>query len=280
LRKHYPAFLSLLGILGLATAMVFLVGVVLSFIPGNSAIASFFVGKSDLERSFAFLMVGIPYALLIAHLYLRTHAGLWFLKRDEVELAEEYCRNRLKVTLGRGRKEVAFHRLYLAQALIRRSKYKEALDLLAETKGLPKSVRTLYYRWRLEAALRHEDLVLAKSVYSEAANLKDADLIAASAELAIRERKPELAKERLTEASWLEPNSARVKATEILLKCAPEMVEEFQAAQAWIHAVPGAELELRLAAGLDVSDQSCLERADSRSKYVLKEKEKNHEVPG
>lgn len=268
--KHYPKFLSALGILGIATAVVFLTGVILSFIPGNPTIAAFFVGKSDLERSFAFLLVAIPYVLLIAHLYLRTHAGQFFLRRGEVGLAKEYCEARLRVTPGRGKLEVAYHRLYLGQAAIREGAYSQALSVLREVKP-PYRLLSEYFRWEMEALLRMENLKDAKELCIHLERFKNAAFYAAAAELSFRQGETEKAAERLKDARWIDDKDPRVAATAILLNDVKDD-ETLERALIWADQVPGAALELYLAAGRDAGEH-VKGSADSRSKYVLSKTE-------
>lgn len=299
--RFYPVFLSLLGILGLAMTMVFVVGVILSFLPGNQAIAYFFVGRSDLERSFTFLLAGVPYALIIAHVYLRTHAGSLFLNKGHLDLAIAYCEARLKVTPGRGHKEVAYHRLYLAQALTREGKYKTALATLDGVTRCPAALAGEYAVWELECALRHEDLVRANALVEKLAQSRNRRakldtnlaLSAAAAELAMRQNQHERFKELMEQARWIEGNpplldvkDSRLAAT-LLLAGSREFIDLedrkerlLEHASTWLKSVPGATLEILLAARLEPDDprvQAAMTVADARSKYLFQQMEKTHE---
>lgn len=299
--RFYPFFLSVIGILGLATTMVFVVGVVLSFLPGHQSIAHFFVGRSDLEQSFTFLLAAIPYVLIVAHVYLRTHAGALFMKKGLVGDAIAYCEARLKVTPGRGHKEVAYHRLYLAQALAREANYKAALATLDGVERCPATLAGEYAMWELECALRHEDLVRANAIMERIAvthnkrlkldgNLR---LCAVAAELALRQNQKERFTELMEKARWIEGNPAlldvrdpRLSATVLLagekgfVDVAAQGGALLDRTSDWTMTLPGAHLELLLAAGIDPDDgrfQAALSTADARSKYLFQHMENPHE---
>lgn len=295
--RFYPLFISVIGILGLATAMVFLVGVVLSFMPGHQAVAYFFVGRSDLERSFTFLLVGVPYALIVAHVYLRTHAGALFLKNGHLDDAIAYCETKLVVTPGRGHKEVAYHRLYLAQTMVRQGKYKEALETLDGVIRCPAALVGDYAVWELECALRHQDLVRANALLEKLAHSRNKrvnldsnlSLCAAAAELALRQNQDDRFKKLVEKARWSDGNpqlldvkNPRLAAT-LLLAGQREVLDLdgrenslLERTTPWTETIPGAKLEILLAARLPLDDprvQAALSGADARSKYLYQHTE-------
>ncbi len=162
MKKLVPYLVSWLGVLGLAFALTYVVAIALSFTPGFEEITFFLVGESDIEFSYNFLLAGIPYAMLVAHLYMRTQLGLWMLDWGWVDEAEAYVHDKLESGLLRGVREVSHHRLAYARVLAARREYGRAWEILSEDsyrRGAPRGLRLVWDRWALEVALRREDAI-------------------------------------------------------------------------------------------------------------------------
>lgn len=158
--KYAPTFVSLIGILGLALGLTYLVAIGLAFTPGYDELTHFLVGESDLEFSYNFLWVGLPYLLLIAHLYMRTQLGLWMLDRGMVAEARAYVMDKQETGLMRSSREVAHHWLAMSRILACEGEYDAAWEKLEEhlRRGkVPGSLRGRWAHWAMEVALRRED---------------------------------------------------------------------------------------------------------------------------
>jgi len=216
IKRVYPIFISLLGTLGLATALAFLAGAYLAFQPGWEEWAEFFVPRS------VYLLV-IPYALLLSHLYLRAQLGLWFLRRGWVDEAVAYCEPRLSQNLMRSRAEALAHRVALARAFVGRGDYARARALLDADYHLPKRGRARLdiARWRMEVALREENLVRAHRAFDEVGGqLRPAQarraLDACRAELALREGDQEGYESAMARTTRKGAASARAQWVEVM----------------------------------------------------------------
>lgn len=215
-----PILVSFCGSLGLATAMTYFVGIYLAFLPQWHRWAEFFVPR-------ALLFVPIPYILLLLYLGLRTYLGQWYLEQGDVEAAIRYTSSRLRPHLLRGRREVDFHRLVLARALIRRQDYAAAREI-CERGPLAGGGRNAlaFARWAMEIALREDDAERARDTFERhsermrSARSADrrtrASLLACRAELALREDDREGYKALITEALWADPDNTRAMLTRVL----------------------------------------------------------------
>jgi tetratricopeptide (TPR) repeat protein len=141
--------------------MTYLLGVGFFVWADNRAWADFFIVYGP-------WLVVLPGALLVAHLYLRTHLGAWYLDRGRAEEALAYTSKRLDHSLMRGRKETLFHRLYRGRAQIAQMDYAEALNTLTRGFAMPdsESMEARFRRWQMEAALRLEDSEMLHEAWS------------------------------------------------------------------------------------------------------------------
>ncbi|QDG50026.1 hypothetical protein FIV42_04500 [Persicimonas caeni] len=216
LERLYPKFVSLLGALGLACSLGYFVGVYLAFQPEWQDWADFFVPA-------AIPLLIVPYVLLLSHLYLRTHLGAWLLKRGAVDQAIDYCSARLSSNLMRGRKEALIHRVNLARALVVRGEYERAYETLSAGYAKPdKGAQAVNIaRWRMEVALRKENLIQCHEAYEAAAELTRpkgarAYLLGCRAELAVREGKRGEFDESIEEGLWAKSDNPRVRLCQVL----------------------------------------------------------------
>src|SRR5690554_3243953 len=244
IKRVYPIFVSMLGTLGLATALAFLAGVFLAFQPGWEEWAEFFVPRG------VYLLV-IPYALLLSHLYLRAQLGVWFLRRGWVEEAIAYCEQRLSHHLMRSRAEALAHRVALARAFAARGDYARARALLEADFDVPKRGRARLdiARWRMEVALREENLLRAHRAFDQVAGqLRPAparrELDACRAELAVREGERDAYDSAMGRANWKGTPDPRVQWVEVLAALRWEAAE-ISSAQAG--NIPGDALAINLA---------------------------------
>ncbi len=212
--RIYPKFVSFLGSLGLGTAMTYLLGVGFFIWADNQAFADFFIAYGP-------WLVVLPAGLLIAHLYLRTHLGAWYLERGRSEEALAYTSERLDHGLLRGRKEALFHRLYCGRARIAKMDYGEALNTLTRGFAMPDSepMEGRFRRWQMEAALRLEDGEMLQEASSAAERLEvggsiRAALEACACEWAAISGETEAFERHLEEARWLESAARRVDFSE------------------------------------------------------------------
>ncbi len=208
--RIYPTFVSFLGSLGLGTALTYLFGVGFFVWSESEAWAEFFLAWGP-------WLVGVPVASLVAHLYLRTHLGRWYLERGRVGEAVEYTGERLEHGVLRSRKEALFHRLYLGRAQIAGMDYARALETLTRGFAMPEweSLEAKYRRWQMEAALRLEDDEMLEEAWREAKRLETGDresaaLRACAAEGAALAGEEEACDRHLDEARWSEAKRPRV----------------------------------------------------------------------
>jgi tetratricopeptide (TPR) repeat protein len=212
--RFYPGFVSALGSAGLGTAFAYFIGVALVFQPGWEEWARFFLVWGP---PVAF----VPGLMLIAHLYLRTHLGRWWVERGAHERAIEYTEQRLGANLLRSRKETLYHRIYLARAQIGRAAYAAAMATLTEGYSVPESGREASHirRWILEAELRRERGAAVEEAYQSGVNADPpqsvrAALDGARAEWAVLEGSPEAYHTHLERGRWADEESPRVDLAE------------------------------------------------------------------
>lgn len=259
---------SLSGILGMGLALSYLFAVFLAFQPGFSDLTYLFVGRSDRELPWFALSAAVPYILLLVHLYLRTMLGRWMLTRGLLDDAIAYTSSRLTVSLLRSKTEASFHRLHLAQALIRRMDYAAALNALNGIGHVPARMKHEYQRWKLEACLRLENLKVANEVRLALSPSKDRNCgraWAAVMELAVRQNDPSLYTTAQTNALWALPeDDARLVFSKTLAAQRWGQPMPAGTADAFLLEVPGARGEWLVARG---ETNQTLE-GDARSKWV------------
>lgn len=216
MHRIYPTFVSLLGAAGLASALAYFIGIYLVFQPQWKAWADFFVPA-------AIPLLLVPYVLLLVHLYLRTRLSQWLLGRGHVDEAVAYCETRLDHNLLRSRKESLTNRITLARAHIVRADYEAANKVLGSGFAMPqKGAQVLEIaRWRMEAALRMDNLVLCHEVFDSVADLvrpkrPRAYLLACRGELAARESSRAEFDEAIDEALWIQTDNPRVQLAQVL----------------------------------------------------------------
>ena len=214
--RIYPLFISLLGSVGLAVSLAFLAGAYLAFQPGWEEWAEFFVPR-------AIFLVAIPYVLLLGYLFLRAQLGLWFLGRGRVDEAIAYCEPRLSHSLMRSRGEALGNRIALARAFVARGDYGRAREILETLDKPPKRGRRRLElaRWRMEVALREENLIHCHRAYDQVAGqLRPASarrrLDACRAELALREGDRAAFESALGKANWKGKSLPRIQWVEVM----------------------------------------------------------------
>lgn len=216
-----PALVSALGSLGLAGAFAYVGALVLSTRSGFEQISEFMIGRSDQEMSYGFLLVAVPYVLLLSHLYLRTRLGDWLLKRGRLDQAQAYASSRLGRNPLRGKREVLAHRIALAKVHAWRCDYDAAWEVLEGQVGpdgqTPRRgpFALEWHRWRLEVALRQENHLRARAAAEaagEASGPKEerAQVEACIAELAVREGDAQAYDAALRRGGWAKAGEARL----------------------------------------------------------------------
>mgnify|MGYP006282506965 CR=1 FL=1 len=165
--RTYPTLVSLLGSLGLGTALAYFIGIAFMFQSGSEEWVLFFLVWGP-------WLVVIPAGALIAHLYLRTHLGRWLVERGRLEEAVEYTSQRLEAGLTRSRRETIYHRVYLARAHTARGNYEEALSRLTRGFAMPDHDETSLkiWRWQMENALRVGAEEVLEEAFDAAAGLE------------------------------------------------------------------------------------------------------------
>jgi tetratricopeptide (TPR) repeat protein len=206
----------MLGATGLAAALAYFAGIYLAFQPQWQEWTDFFVPA-------AIPLLAIPWALLLTYLYLRTHLGQWLLRRGHLDTAIAYCEARLDHSLQRSRKEALIHRITLARAHVGRADYEIADTVLTTDFVMPdKGSQVLEIcRWRMEVALRVEDLVRCHKIYEHADGIvrskgARAYLQACRAELAAREHDRGAFDDAIGKALWNGAKNPRVKLSQVL----------------------------------------------------------------
>jgi hypothetical protein len=259
---------SAIGIVGMALAFLYIFAVFLAFQPGFSDLTYLFVGRSDRELPTFVLSAVVPYGLLMAHLYLRTGLGGVFLKHGAVEDAITYTSNKVKPSLMRSSTEAAFHRLFLAKALVRQLRYDEALKVLDDLVAVPRRLRDEYSRWTLEILLRQENLTRANQVAKKIRTSKSEAAgcaWAAVAELATRQNDKTLFDTAWKNAVWaLRPTHPRLAFTALGAARRFEIPPVGDDAAGFLNEIPGAGLEWAAMRG----NTEAQVLADQRSKYV------------
>lgn len=203
MRRSAPFLVSMLGVLGLALGLTYLVAIGLAFTPGYDQVTFFMIGESDLAFSYNFLLVGIPYVMLVAHLYLRTQLGLWMLDRGWVGEAAAYVEDKQETGLMRSAREASHHRLAQARVHAANADYDSAWKILdndAFRRRLPGNLTSRWAHWSLEVALRREDLLSFRAVDETI----DKKKLKGSAGAAIWACRAEEAARRRDESRWLE----------------------------------------------------------------------------
>lgn len=216
----YPKIVTFLGGAGLAGAVTFFVGVYLAFQPEWERWAEFFVPWS-------IVWMAVPFIMLVAYLYLRTRLGQWYVDHGRIDEAIAYCEERIEPHLVlRSRKEAMFHRLALGRAYLARHEYEKVEEVLDSGYAVPTRGRLglEVHRWRMEAALRIENLVRAHEVWNEVEEVKRprstrAVLLACRAELAVRERDTSAYEASLEGALWADPECTRAELVEVIECC-------------------------------------------------------------
>lgn len=210
MEKHVPKLVELLGGIGLATAIAYFAGVYLAFQPDWGAWSVFFVPR-------ALPLMLIPYVSLMAYLYARSRLGGWLVDRGAFAEAIDYTSDRLNASLLRSKKETHMHRIALARARICRHEYEEAYRVLAKGYAVPTSgAQGLdIHRWRIEAALRLEDLVRCHESYEEVADVarpasSRVYVLGCRIEMAVREENHTDFSHFVEEADWTEVDCPRV----------------------------------------------------------------------
>lgn len=214
--KLYPRIVTLFGGIGLGLALTYFAGVILTFLPEMEDWARFF-------GTYAIPFLLPPYLLLVFHLILRNHVGRFLLNKEAFEEARDYSSSRVRSSLIRGRREAANQRIVWARALIGLGEYEEARKALhAHLATMPGRYAEEGRRWLVEIALRQEERLEAQELFLtlEGAKPKDkgqvAALMAARAELALREEDLESFRESMLRALWLAPGSPRVALVRLL----------------------------------------------------------------
>ncbi len=267
--------MSWLGVLGLALAFVYVFAVYLAFQPGFSDLTYLFVGRSDRELPLFVLTALVPYSLLMAHLYLRTKLGGVLLKNGAVEEAIAYTSSKLRPSLLRSSTEAAFHRLFLAQALIRELRYDEALTALDDIRSVPRRLKDDYVRWTLEVLLRLENLKRANTLIPTIRKSKGEAVgcaWAGVAELAARQNDKKLFDVAWTNAIWaLPPTHPRLIFTSRCASLRFDVLPTGEDVDDFLTEVPGAALEW---ASMHGNTQPAAP-ADARSRWVAQQGMKN-----
>lgn len=224
MRRLAPLVVSLVGIVGLSLAMTYLVIVILAFLPGNEQITFFLVGRSDLAFSYNFLLVLIPYGLLVVYLFARTHLGSWMLGQGWVSEAHEYASTRTRRGVLRSRVEALHHRLTLARAEALGGQYESARDILmdpANLAGVRGGLEKRWIRWALEVSLRREDAVEFESVWErleKPTGARAAPLWACRAEALARKADYDGAARALANARFADPTCSRIAHAEAVAR--------------------------------------------------------------
>ncbi|MFW5966095.1 MAG: hypothetical protein ACOCV2_01200 [Persicimonas sp.] len=250
----YPKLVTLLGGGGLAGAGSFFVGVYLAFQPGWERWAEFFVPWS-------IVWMAVPFVMLVAYLYLRTRLGQWYVEHDRIDEAIAYCKARIEPHLAlRSRKEAMFHRVALGRAYLVRHEYEKVEEVLGTGYAVPTEGRLglEVHRWRMEAALRAENLVRAHEIWNAVEEVKRprserAAMLGCRAELAVRERDKSAYEASFEGALWADPECARAELVEVLEVCRDDAIGEDndrlldvldRVFESVVGQVPGREAEL------------------------------------
>lgn len=294
MRSWYPKAVSLLGILGLASALLYAFGVYLVFSPAHTELGDWFL-------RWALPLLVVPYVLLVGYLFIRARTAAWLLEHGRRDEAMDYCRANLAHTVLRSRTEAMMNRACLGRALVERGEYAEALAVLDGGGSPPKRGQVVLplARWKMEAALRLENLVACHAAYDAVAETtrpraERAYVLACRAELAVREGDRAGWTEALEQARWADATDPRVRISEALGRAAfatderdrrealdllaelePGAIDQIPGRQAEVLALQ-AQLAFRLG---DERAAELLDRArrapqDDRSRYVVERTER------
>lgn len=211
MEKVVPKLVAVLGGIGLASAVAYFAGAYLAFQPEWGAWSDFFVSR-------AILLMLIPYFSLTAYLYARSRLGGWLVDRGAYSEAIDYASGRLQPSLLRSKKETHMHRIALGRAHIGRCEYEEAYRALSKGFAVPTEGQQALdiHRWRIEAALRLEDLVRCHDSYDQVADVarpasSRVYLLGCRIEMAVRERNRAECTRFIEEFEWTERECARVE---------------------------------------------------------------------
>lgn len=267
---------SLLGGVGLGLSAVYFALVAASFAPGGEHVAAFMVGPDPAQLGFGFTLIVLPYACLLLHLVGRMKVANFLVSRGEVALARSYALRRLRANLARSRREVLANRTALMRCATRVLDYEEATRVAAEAL-LPRPPRLgatsqeviAFHRWRLEVALRRDDLVEAAAVVAQAwpfsaTGEEAAAFHACAAEVAARSG--EDYDTWVERAQFASATSERLAVTRLIVEGEPLDLATLR----WLEDVPGARAELLARLGDPAAADAT---ADARSEHHLAHRE-------
>lgn len=288
-----------LGVASGVAVMGYFVGFALAFQPGFEAWARFFVPR-------VLFIIYVPVVLLILYFFSRVQLGRWLLEQDALDAARGWCEPRLEANFWlRGKREALIQRVVLAQVLLRQLEYEAAREVLWPADvALPERANELLElaRWRMEWALRMDDLLLAREAFGQAEEQSSpraerASLLACMAEVELRSHADAARDRFIEEARWLDPTSRRARLVEVFA-LARDHTGDVGAAQRALdeldmvmprsnELVPGRAVELlvlraRLLTRLERTREAddAIEyavelvekgRADRRSRFILEE---------
>lgn len=231
--KLETRIVSLLGSVALASVAGYFAALLRALFGESEAWSALF-GKHLL------VFLYVPFCLMLLYFYARVQLGRRLLERGELEAAVAWCEPRQHYSFWlRGKREALIQRLVLGRAYLAQGKLDEAHRVLWQREDpLPERAPELValHRWRLECALRREDLKEARQVVTESAQLKSkkgdefAALLATRAELELRASAWDEVGRLLEEARWNDAGAWRASCVDVL-----------RAAQA--PQVPASELE-------------------------------------
>ena len=211
MEKVVPKLVAVLGGIGLASAVAYFAGAYLAFQPEWGAWSEFFVSR-------AILLVLVPYFSLTAYLYARSRLGGWLVERGAFREAIDYASERLEPSLLRSKKETHMHRIALGRAHIGRCEYEEAYRVLSKGYAVPREGQQALdiHRWRIEAALRLEDLVRSHESYDQVGDVtrpasSRVYLLGCRIEMAVREKNHAEFARFVEEFEWTERECSRVE---------------------------------------------------------------------
>lgn len=202
-----PKLVSAVGVLGLTLAIFYVFAVVVSFRPEGAPIADVMIGRHSGEPGMGLLLVAIPYVLIVIHLMMRTRLSHWLASQGAHDEARSWASERLDASFIRGKTEAESNRSAMLRSLLGSNRVEDALDLLREypdPQGYG-SIRVEGIFWRLQTALRNDDLVTANRLAAlkiRGRNKTAGDVEALAAVIAAREGKLGAWRERLERAEW------------------------------------------------------------------------------
>lgn len=276
--RWLPGIVSLLGILALTTTILWFALLVLSLQPGFADLAEWLYGLETPRQRY--LLVAVPYVLLMLYLFARFKAGSALLKAGHVDEAMRWAEPRRSHSLLRSRREALENALVYGKGLIIRQEYEAALEALGQAPRASSDRLTAGYL-QLECHLRLDDEARAQEL---AEALKDAKgpttskarFFAACAELAARQDDEDKAQSALRKARFFDRREPRVRWAEMFVDqhwsrpSEPDLVED--------SLIPGAAAELLLLAAHHEPDSELTSQlreraleapADARSQRLL-----------